>query len=258
MILNPLFWPLLAAIIILTWLAWRACQEREMPAARPFTMLMVIGALSALFYAIEISLKSPDLKILCSQIRLAIQPFFVPAVTLLVIEYLGWVTWLTRQRMALLFVIPVMTALLSLSGSFHELFRYNFRVDSSGLVSVLFFERGPWWWVYYIYSMLLLIVSCTILFASFRMRSLRYRNTLILAFGILLIVLADILFVLKLTPIAGYYWTPTIFVIPGGLFAWIILRGGLFKTSTVAREVVLEQMQDLALVLDPRESPYRL
>jgi len=250
MLSTPLIWPLLASILISSWLVWHVRQKKDIPAAKPFTMIMAIGALVALTYAIEISLSSPDLKIFFSRLRLVFQPFVAPAVALLVIEYLGWLNWITRPRLVLIFAIPLITALLSLSGAYHDLFRYDFRVDASGPVSVVLFERGPWWWVYYPYSMMMFLGSFALLLASFRIRALRYRNSLILVSGILLLVIVDVLFVLKLTPIPGYYWTPSFIVVSGSLFAWGILRGGLFETSAVARNVVWEHMQDLALMLD--------
>ena len=91
-----------------------------------------------------------------------------PTLFVFVLEYLGWSNWLTRQRFALLFLVPAITIVLSLSGAYHPLFRYNFHLDVSGALPVLLFTRGAWWYVYFLYSLILNYLALGLLFGSFR------------------------------------------------------------------------------------------
>ena len=70
------------------------------------------------------------------------------------------------------------------------------------------------------------------------------------AFGLLITIVVDTLYVLHLTPYPGYYWTPSLFTLTGGLFAWTVLRGGLLDVAPVAREAIFENVTDLVIVLD--------
>ena len=55
---------------------------------------------------------------------------------------------------------------------------------------------------------------------------------------------------MRLTPFPGYYWTPSLFTLTGAFFAWALLRGRMLDVAPVAREVVIENMEDLVIVLD--------
>ena len=111
------------------------------------------------------------LRIFWSQLRFI--PLAPVAVTLFVfvLEYLGLGNRLTRSRLALLYLIPIITILLSLSGATHHLFRYDFHLDQSGAIPVLLFSRGVWWFIYFIYSLVLNFLSLGLLFGSFRVHA---------------------------------------------------------------------------------------
>jgi PAS domain S-box-containing protein len=250
MVYTPFIWPLVIAILINGGLAIYARRFRGAPAARSFSLLMVLGSLTALVYALEISAASLPLRIFWSELRFIPLAPVAPALLVFVLEYLGQGNRLTWPRLVLLFLIPAITIVLSLTSPYHQLFRHHFYLDESGAVSVLLFSRGIWWFIYFLYSMVLEFLACGLLLGSFRMRALRYRNTLVITFGLLFTISIDLLYNLRLTPFPGYYWTPSMFALTGALFGWAVLRGRMLNVAPVAREAVIENMDDLVIVLD--------
>ena len=69
MIYTPFIWRLVFAILINGGLAVYARRFRSVPAALSFSLLMVLGSLTALVYALKISAASLPLRIFWSELR---------------------------------------------------------------------------------------------------------------------------------------------------------------------------------------------
>ncbi len=256
MIHTPFIWPLIFAVVINAGLAIYARRYRGAPAALPFQVLMWLGVAMALLYAGEISYTALPSKVFLSEIRFIPAAALAPTTLVLVLEYLGRAEWLSRPRLLLIYLIPVITALLSLTGSYHNLFRYNFQIHADSPVAGLIFERGAWWLVYYSYTLILCAISCVLLAGSLVMPGSRRQprgNSLAILLAILFGVTVDLLYVLDLTPVHGYYWTPAAFTLTGWLFGWALFSGHLFDFTPVARNTVLENIDDLVIVLDKQQ-----
>ena len=172
---------------------------------------------------------------------------------MLVLEYLGMAEWLSRPRLLLLYAIPAITALLSLTGAYHNLFRYGFQIHADSPVAGLVFERGAWWFVYYSYTLVMVAIAVVLLAGALRgsvANRPRPRNTFLILLAIVSGVLVDILYVMDLTPVHGYYWTPAVFALTGWLFSWAVFSGHMLDFTPVARDTVLENMSGLVIVLD--------
>ncbi len=248
-----MIWPLVIAIVINGAIALYARRFRRVPASSAFSFLLALGALTALNYAFEITVTMQPLRIFLAQFRfLFLAPVSV-ALLVFVLEYLGLGHRLSRLRLAALYLIPAITIVMSLSGAYHHLFRYDFQLIETDLVAYLIFKRGPWWYVYFLYGLITELLAIILLLASFRSPLLRYLNTLAITMGLTLAIAVDILYVLRLTPVPGYYWTPSMFVLTGGLFAWGVLRGCFLNFAPVARDVVIEGLDDIVIVLDAQD-----
>ena len=247
---TPFIWPLFLAAIILGGLALYARRYRGTYAAAHFKLLMWLGVGTAVIYLHEISIVTLPFKIFLSEARYLPLALISPALFVLSLDYIGQSHRISQRRWLWLFVVPAITILLSLTGNFHQLFRYDFQLNTTTLVPALLFEHGPWWDFYYLYSLALVIGACGVLLSSLRRPDIQRLNTLAMILGILIPISTDLLYVLRLTPLRGFYWTPTTFVFTGALFGWALLRGHLFELTPIARNTVLENISDLALVLD--------
>jgi len=247
---TPFIWPLICAAVLLSGLGLYARRNRASPAAGRFQALMWLTTASAVIYLHEITVNDVGTRIYLSQIRFIPLALIPPTVLIMALEYSGRGGWLARNRWLYFYLIPGLAILLSLTGGYHHLFRYDFVLNQQAAVSAFLFRRGAGWYVYYVYSVAASFGAAGVLFSALRQPRLPKRNTLALILGVLLTLGVDILYVLNLTPIRGYYWTPSAFVMTAALFGWALLRGRLFELTPVSRNTVLQHVQDLALVLD--------
>ena len=253
MIYTPFIWPLIFAIGIDAGLALYASRYRRAPVALPLQFLMWSGVLTAFLYMGEITYTAISAKIFFSQLRFIPASVLAPICLVLVLEYLGMAEWLSRPRLLLLYAIPAITALLSLTGAYHNLFRYGFQIHADSPVAGLVFERGAWWFVYYSYTLVMVAIAVVLLAGALRgsvANRPRPRNTFLILLAIVSGVLVDILYVMDLTPVHGYYWTPAVFALTGWLFSWAVFSGHMLDFTPVARDTVLENMSGLVIVLD--------
>ncbi len=252
MVHTPLIWPLFVAGALQMGIAWHANRYGAVPGGRPFAAMMVLAAAWAMLQAPYVSAVSLPLKTALLQVQFLPIPLLPPVVLMLAVDYIGHAHWLTRRRLVMLFVVPVITQVLAVTYPFHSLLRFNFRLDTSGLLPVLYSDKGPWYWLYVAYSYLLILAACGLLVTQGRSRALRFRNTLAIIVAVLIPTVTDMLFNAGLTPVPGYDPAPLTFVFTGGLLLWALLRFRLFNVAPVARYVAMDSIEDLVIVLNTR------
>ncbi|MEI7990255.1 MAG: histidine kinase N-terminal 7TM domain-containing protein, partial [Chloroflexota bacterium] len=248
---TPYVIPLLVATAIMVWIGLYTLRFKDVPVARIFSLLMGLGAVWAFNQALDISSDSYAVKLFLTQFRVAENAFIAPVEFILVLVYTGRSAWLNRTRLGLIFAIPVATAILSMTSSFHKLFRYDFYLDISGPFPLLLKTNAAGYWIYLTYAYLTVMVAVVLLLLALRDRSLYTRRTLFILLGIIIPYVVEVLFTFGVTPIRGYSLTPTAFVLSGILYIWALLRYNLFSVAPLARSIVVENITDLVIVLDP-------
>jgi PAS domain S-box-containing protein len=250
MALTPYSIVLLLSAGLLVGLSIYALRNLKPPIARLFSLWILLGALWDVMYALELSTLDLPGRIFWLQFRI-IPLAWIPIILLtLSLEYRGQRAWLTRPRLALLMIIPLATTILSLTSRYHHLFRYNFRLDTRGPVSVLLADRGPAFGLHMAYSYAVIFVALALLILAFRAQSYYLRDILVLTIGACIPFFMDLLFQLGITPIPGLNLAPASVIFTSLFFVWALLRFNLLKVIPVARNAVLESIRDLAVVLD--------
>ncbi len=225
----------------------------DAPAARPFSRLMGMTALWALCHALSFSTVSLPLRLFWLHLQIIPLAFMPLMILMLALEYTGREQWLTRRRWGWLLYIPLLTILIEWTSAYHTLYRYNFVLDVSGPAPVLFSSKGVWYWVYIAYTYALSLSACGVLLTAFPVQTPYFGNALVISLGIVLPFAVDLLYMLGITPIQGYSFTPLTFILTGALQLWAILRFRLFDLIPVARQTMLEQMREGMVVLDAQQ-----
>ena len=158
---------------------------------------------------------------------------------------------LTPRTVGLLSIVPVVTLLLALTTERHGLIWKEIRILTIGAFSALEVTHGLWFWIYLGYSYLLLAAGTYfILRPLIRTRGLLRRQSLMLLIAVLTPWLGNVLYVTRLSPIPHLDITPFAFAISIGVFAWGIFNYKLGQLTPLARDLVIETMQDGMIVLD--------
>jgi PAS domain S-box-containing protein len=109
-------------------------------------------------------------------------------------------------------------------------------------------------WALVIYTYLLLMTGSLVVTHSYwKARQLHRKQMAAVMVGVLPPWLANLFYVLELEIIHGLDPTPFAFTFSGLVFAWAIFRLRLLKLVPIARERVLDLMQDAVIVLDQED-----
>jgi diguanylate cyclase (GGDEF)-like protein/PAS domain S-box-containing protein len=252
MVYTPFIWLLLFSAFITGGIAHHARRYQDVPSIGPFRILMNLVTAWSLLCALGSSLVILPLKIFIINVTCIPSVFSTLASLVLALEYTGNRQWLTRRRLALLTAISVVFLCFAFTSGWHQLWRFDYQIIWSGSVPVAIAANGPIYWFYISYMMFLIASTFVILGTAYRYRTLYFRNTLILMLGMLVPVIVGILYGFGLLPVRGFDWIPISFIWTGVLYGWAVLRGRLFDVVPVARNTVIENMDNLVIVLNTR------
>ena len=239
--------PLLSALVNagLALFTWR---RRHVQAAVPLFRLTASMSGWSLAYAVNTVSTELSLKILCYQIGTTFVCMIVPSVVALSLESVGLGAWLTRRRMALISVIPLLSILLVWTCELHALMRSDFYLYRSGPLLILGFTQGGYATIHYLYVHLLNYVALGVFFSGF-WRAPRSEWP---RFGLMIIATLLPLGVsaFRVTPVEGFDMTTSTLLISGACYAAAIFRHRLLDLVPVAHDTLFEMMIEPVLVLD--------
>jgi PAS domain S-box-containing protein len=155
-----------------------------------------------------------------------------------------------RIRLMLL-VVPVLTLGLALTTESHGLIWRQVKLRPMGAFSVLEIERGLGFWIHSVYSYLLLLGGAAIILRSLgRLPGVYTGQAVALVVAVAVPWLSNALYLLGVSPIPHLDLTTFAFTITVLALSWAIFGFQLVDLSPIARDVVVEQMQDGVIVLD--------
>lgn len=150
---------------------------------------------------------------------------------------------------------PFATLLLIWTNETHYLVYSEVRLDTGGPFPLLDVTYGPWFYVHVSYSYLLLLIGISHLYRTRRRiaHSRLYRSqTTLLLISTLAPLAASALDIAGLKPFRYLSLTPLAFTLTGLVMFWNLYRLRLLDLMPVARDLVIENMEDVLIVLDDR------
>ncbi len=229
-----------------------ALLARRQLGRKPWLSLLLVAAcLYAFGYALELSGETVGWVLVTYRIQhLAIA--FAPALILLVAFERGAPRWAaSRPLRTLLFGVSTAIYVVVVTEPWHALYHVAPRMDLSGPVPVIAFERGPLYGAVVVYSALALLVA-TALFVRVWWRSEGGERTgaALLVAASVLPWLGSVLYQTGRSP-WGIDTSPAFLVFTSALLYLGIVRHALVDVVPVARELVFERMRDAVIVVDP-------
>ncbi len=234
-----------AFVVILAW------QRRSAPAGTALVLLMTAVAVWSMGAAFEYAALGIPAKVFFSKILyigvLSTPVFFF----LFALQYSHLNKWVTKRNIFLLFVIPFITCIMTLTNELHGLIWSGF-ILISGDQNYLIYEYGFWYWIGVNgYSYILMFVGMTILiWGATRLPSHSRSQATLVIIATLLPLVVSVLYEANLISVPGL--EPTIFamVLSGVIFVWAISYFYLLDLAPLARHTLIETMSDGMLVLD--------
>ncbi len=159
--------------------------------------------------------------------------------------------WITPFRVTLLFVLPVITDILNLTNSWHNLVYRWMWLDRSGGYPNLQFYAGPWYWVITAYCELLLVgVIAVQINAALKRELLHPKQSFAVATatgGVLLFIALSLIFGQS---IIGYYDLTPVAIGLAALSTGLAFRFRVQEAVPVPRNAVLDKLTSAVLILD--------
>ncbi|HNW37320.1 MAG TPA: histidine kinase N-terminal 7TM domain-containing protein, partial [Methanosarcina vacuolata] len=145
--------------------------------------------------------------------------------------------------------------LLMLTNSFHGMYFLGYYMDGSRGFPLLVLIHGPFFWVFYIYSFTLIFLGVFFFFNQFVHLTVPYRAQAAIALTAACIpVLGNILHIADVGPFAFLDPTPFAFTITGLILFWGIMQHEFLNIIPIARENVIESMNDGYIVINLADS----
>lgn len=168
-----------------------------------------------------------------------------------VIKLIGKPEWLKTSITPLLYFIPVITLSLVWTNESHHLYYAQTFIDNSDGISFMAIKPGLWYRVHILYFYFMLVLGFILLMTKLKKSDSIYkkqRNTILI--GILLPWGCNIIYLLGFSPFRYLDITPFTLVITSLIVGFGLLNFRLFDIMPIARERIIEEMQEGLLVLN--------
>ncbi len=160
---------------------------------------------------------------------------------------------ISRQIHQLILVIPTITLLMAFTNERHYLLWSEITL-LPGPIHIAKYAHGPWFFVHITYTYSLLLIGTIWLVKAFSKFPFSKRHQVYIIFlGLIIGWTANILYITGLFPIEGLDITPLSFTLIAFIISWNIFQFRLFDIVPIARNMVLDNMADGVIVLDPND-----
>ncbi len=225
--------------------------ERLSGAGKWFGMLMLSIALWGITYGFELASTSLDEMLFWIKLEYigitSLSVFWI----VFAMKYTGNEKWFSIQKVIALFILPFLTLLAVWTNDLHHLHYASVSVDKSGPIPLLSITPGPIYIIHTIYFYLAIGTGSVLLIFRYRRTEPIFRNqigTILVATFIPWVV--NIFYIFDFRPLGHIDLTPHAFIITSILVSFSLLKFKLFDITPVARERVIEVMNEGLMVLD--------
>ncbi|MBN8590979.1 MAG: PAS domain S-box protein [Anaerolineae bacterium] len=232
--------------LFISWMAYRAIIQR--PIARWLVPMMLGAAIWSIADILIITL--PDFE----QKRTAL-PFVYMGVALILwslplfaLQYVGLRRYTTSRWILILAIEPLLLLLFTLTNPLHQLFWLRTNLVEVSNIVLLENTYGPLFWFHTAYAYVVLLVSTAALSRALLRAHQRQRTlSALVVLGVLMPWIGNALFLSRFIP---FDLTSLAFAITGFSLSLGIVRYRLLDVTPIARDTVIEVMNDAVLILD--------
>lgn len=249
--------PFLPQVLVLTVagilsavVACYAWQRRQIQGGRLLSMGMLAVTIWTLASAVENAAVLQSAKILWSQIQYIGLVATPPLMLLFLLDYTQQRKRFSAVFLGLLFSVPALILILAWTNSWHHLIWTSFSPVVAE-TNTMVYGHGNGYWIFVAYAYVLYLSMALILMREFFWSAPAYRAQIaIMAVASLFPALGGGIYAMGISPVPGLDWTPIGGALFGVVIAWGIFRQRLLDLMPIAREALVEQLQDGVIVVD--------
>jgi PAS domain S-box-containing protein len=241
----------LATSLVSFFVAILAWNRRYVKGAKELAWLMLASGIGAFWIIFETAASTMTEKIFWAKLE-----YFGGVTTpvlylILVLRFTGKDRLISFKNILLLFIIPVITLILTLTNENHNLIWDAYSAISER-TNLMEYYHGVWFWIGYIAYAYLILLTASIYLVDFIIHHSRKFRTqgLIVLIGGLFPWLVSAIYLTGNNPVPGLDLTPASITLSGCLAAYAIFYFHFLDLVPVARETLVETLPDGILVLD--------
>lgn len=152
---------------------------------------------------------------------------------------------------ATVLIIPVITVFMVSTTWFHGLYYKDVRAVETGGRIVAELDKGPWYWLFMIYSYATLLVSVTVIAATWKREHFSFKTASFwMLAGPLLYIMTGIAYQTGMTP-KGIDPGPLALAAGAVLYAIPLIRHGAFLADEIMMREIFAGINEAVIVLDP-------
>jgi signal transduction histidine kinase/PAS domain-containing protein len=242
---------LVVATVMPIFLAYQAWKSRPAIGAEPFIVLTLAIAWWSLGYLVELSKSDLAQVVFYAKLEYLGIATLSSAWMAFALLFTRQIQRLTRRAILLLAIEPVIIIVSVWTNEWHYLF---WKVPAlSPVDGAMRFtpEYGPLFWLHIAYTYIVLLGSAFLIFRFYLRSPRNERNKMVLVLvGVLIPWLWNIFTLSKLSIVPRLDLTPFAFSISGLLLYVAVVRHRLLDIVPIAREAVIEKMNEAVCVLD--------
>jgi diguanylate cyclase (GGDEF)-like protein/PAS domain S-box-containing protein len=250
---NPISIVVFLCGVILAVIASYAWQHRTTPGSQLFFYFAVSIAVYVIGYSFELASLDVPTMLFWSKIEYLGIYTFPTLFFLFVLQYTGREKYLTWRNILLLFFVPTLLLIGKFSDDrFHLVYSQTW-VDTSGMIPMLGFTRGP---IYFfaLYACVPVSLGILLLWRTRQTTQLLYRiQATLLAASILPPLLVFLIYMSGIQPIPNLKYLDLnafMYSLWGIGVGWAVFRYRLFDIAPVARDTLIENLSDGVFALD--------
>jgi len=248
---SPYILPLLIiamisiVVILLIWWRQRAAGSKYL------VWMMLAVAIWSLGYSLEQLAVALTAKLFWAQVQFLVIPS-VPVLWLVfILHYTGYERYLSRRNLLLLFMLPGITTVLAWTNGLHGLIWSSASYSPNILFPTLYLTYGFWFWIHTCYTYLIMLGAMLLVLRVVNLSPKMYRGqAFAMLFGTVAPMLANLMFVIGASPLVHFDMTPFMFTLSGLAVIWGFYRYQLMNIIPIARESIIEVMDDGVIVLN--------
>ena len=254
MLISPYTIILASSALITSLISLYVLRCRTCRASHEFVLLLAAMSWWSALNVLESIAPTLDQKVFFSTIGYLGSQYAPVIYLLFTLRYTQMDGWLSSWRERALFIIPTFSLLMAATNPIHHLLWPQISLTASAFAgSYVIYTHGPWYWVEIGYSYTLLFAGMAAFFlASFRRPRLNSLQCRLMLAASLVPVAGNIGYAFFFTRVEGIDPTPLLMNIAGILIAIVITRFWFLDIIPIAREQVLESMNEGMIILDPK------
>jgi PAS domain S-box-containing protein len=241
----------IATCLVSFFVAFIAFQRKSVIGAKELAWLMIAAGTGAFWVIFETSAATAPEKIIFSKLEF-VGGVVTPVLYLIfVLRFTGKGKFLTRRNIILLFLVPAITWILTLTNEKHNLIWSGYSPISK-TTNLMEYSHGIGFWIGYIsYSYILLLLSLVYLlgFIVNHVKTFRMQALVVLSGGMIPWIVS-VIYLTGKSPVPGLDLTPFSITLSGILASYAIFNFRFLDLAPVARETLVEILPDGIIALD--------